>query len=101
MRQCVILVGGKGLRLGELTKNTPKPITKLTYQLVYDFINHNKPEDSQQLPAFLESNLGTAFSDKAVLNRIGYKRMDKETTAAWGLELLKLNTQLFPNDGNL
>jgi cytochrome c-type biogenesis protein CcmH/NrfG len=27
--------------------------------------------------------------------------MDKETIAAWGLELLKLNTQLFPNDGNL
>jgi len=80
---------------------TPKPITKLTYELVYDFINHNEIEDSQQLPTFLESNLGTTFSDKAVLNRIGYKRMDKETTAAWGLELLKLNTQLFPNDGNL
>ena len=81
--------------------STPKPITKLTYELVYDFINHNKPEDSQQLPAFLESNLGAQLSDKAVLNRIGYKRMDKETTAAWGLELLKLNTKLFPNDGNL
>ena len=26
MRQCVILVGGKGSRLGELTKNTPKPL---------------------------------------------------------------------------
>ncbi len=29
MRQCVILVGGKGLRLGELTKNTPKPMLKI------------------------------------------------------------------------
>ncbi|WP_138433975.1 serine hydrolase domain-containing protein [Winogradskyella algicola] len=79
----------------------PKRITKLTYELVYDFINENKPENIQQLPIFLESNLGTKFDDKAVLNRIGYKRMDKEITVAWGLEILKLNTQLFPNDGNL
>jgi CubicO group peptidase (beta-lactamase class C family) len=82
-------------------KYIPKRITKLTYELVYDFINQNKPENIQQLPIFLESNLGTKFNDKAVLNRIGYKRMDKEITAAWGLEILKLNTQLFPNDGNL
>ncbi len=29
MKQCVILVGGKGSRLGELTKNTPKPMLEI------------------------------------------------------------------------
>ena len=29
MKQCVILVGGKGTRLGELTKNTPKPMLEI------------------------------------------------------------------------
>lgn len=29
MKQCVILVGGKGTRLGELTKNIPKPMLEI------------------------------------------------------------------------
>ena len=29
MRQCVILVGGKGSRLGDITKDTPKPMIEI------------------------------------------------------------------------
>ena len=29
MNQCVILVGGKGSRLGEITKNFPKPMINI------------------------------------------------------------------------
>ena len=29
MKQCVILVGGKGTRLGDLTKNMPKPMVEI------------------------------------------------------------------------
>jgi len=43
MRQCVILVGGKGTRLGKLTKNLPKPMIEISGKpfLIYlfDMIN--------------------------------------------------------------
>ena len=80
---------------------TPKPVTKLSYELVYDFINTNKPNKSKELITFLEENLNSKFSDKAVFNRIGFKLLKKEKEPNWGLELLKLNVQLFPKDGNL
>ena len=79
----------------------PKPVTKLSYELVYDFIRTNKLDEANKLSAFLDKNLNSKFSDKAVFNRIGFKLMAKEKEAAWGLELLKLNVELFPNDGNL
>lgn len=80
---------------------TPKPVTKLSYELVYDFINTNTIDKANNLIAFLEKNLNSKFTDKAVFNRIGFKLLEKEKEPNWGLELLKLNTQLFPNDGNL
>ena len=80
---------------------TPKPVTKLSYELVYDFINSNTTDNASNLIAFLEEHLNSKFTDKAVFNRIGFKRIVKEKDPAWGLELLKLNVQLFPNDGNL
>lgn len=79
----------------------PKPVTKLSYELVYDFMNTNTFDRAEKLPTFLNENLNSKFSDKAVFNRIGFKRIAKEKEPAWGLELLKLNVQLFPNDGNL
>jgi len=80
---------------------TPKPVTKLSYELVYDFINSNTTDNPRKLIPFLEEHLNSIFTDKAVFNRIGFKRIAKEKNPAWGLELLKLNVQLFPNDGNL
>ena len=80
---------------------TPKPVTILSYNLVYDFINANKKEEANQLPGFLEKKLGKKFNDKAVLNRIGLKLLEKEKEPGWGLELLKLNAQIFSDDGNL
>jgi len=83
------------------TNYTPKPVTKFSYELVYDFINMNTADNANRLIAFLEEHLNSKFTDKAVFNRIGFKRIAKEKNPAWGLELLKLNVQLFPNDGNL
>ncbi|SNR83733.1 serine hydrolase [Lutibacter flavus] len=80
---------------------TPKPVTKLSYELVYDFISTHDTDKASKLVSFLDENLGSKFNDKAVFNRIGFKRIAKEGNPAWGLELLKLNVELFPNDGNL
>mgnify|MGYP003636196044 CR=1 FL=1 len=79
----------------------PKPVTKLSYELVYDFINLNTTDNASKLIPFLEKNLNSKFTDKAVFNRVGFKRIAKEKNPSWGLELLKLNVELFPNDGNL
>jgi len=80
---------------------TPSPVTKLSYELVYDFINSESISNVSELPTFLDKNLNSKFNDKAVFNRIGFKLIAKEKEAAWGLELLILNVKLFPNDGNL
>ena len=78
-----------------------KPVSKLSYQLVYEFMEVNKKDSANQLQYFLDDNLETKFRDKAVFNRIGFKLLEKENEPGWGLELLKLNTQLFLDDGNL
>lgn len=77
------------------------PVSKLSYELVYDFMKTNKADNSNRLPQFLENNLEKKITDKAVFNRIGFKLSGKEKEPGWGLELLKLNVQLFPDDGNL
>jgi len=78
-----------------------KPVAKSVYELVYDFMETNKLEDVDLLPLFLEKNLGEKYTDKSVFNRTGFKLLIKEKEPGWGLELLKLNAQLFPDDGNL
>ena len=82
-------------------KYVPRPVTKSRYELVYDFMKTNSIAQSNQLPNFLNTYLDGKFKDKAVLNRIGYKLIEKEKEPFWGLELLKLNVQIFPEDGNL
>jgi len=83
------------------TNYQAKPVKKLSYELVYDFIRENQPDNSNNLIANLENNLGKKFTDKSVFNRIGSARISQEKTPDWGIELLKLNVQLFPEDGNL
>lgn len=78
-----------------------KPLPKNVFELVYDFIKTNTLEEITMLPGFLKENLRTKHIDKAIFNRMGYALLKKEASPAWGLELLKLNVQLFPGDGNL
>lgn len=78
-----------------------QPIPKNTYELVFDFIRVHSPEKAPQLPDFIENNTGAALKDKAILNRIGYKQVSENLDTGWGIALLKLNTSLFPEDGNL
>ncbi|EAR00067.1 serine hydrolase domain-containing protein [Maribacter sp. HTCC2170] len=79
----------------------PKPISKSVYELVYDFMKTNEVENVKLISSFLEKNIGQKFNDRAVFNRIGNKLLEKENNPGWGLELLKLNVEIFSNDGNL
>ncbi len=79
----------------------PEIVPKNPYELVFDFMTSNTPEKVTALPTFLERNLGSSLTDKALLNRIGFKQISEHKDSNWGIALLQLNTQLFPNDGNL
>lgn len=79
----------------------PKIIPKNTYELVFDFIRTNSPNNANQLPHFIKDETGLSINEKAILNRIGFKQISENIDTEWGIELLKLNVSLFPNDGNL
>ena len=78
-----------------------KPISKNIYQLIHEFMNENPSINAEKLPAFLKKELEDDFRDHAVLNRLGYSRLEKEDKPDWALALFKLNVKLFPEDGNL
>lgn len=83
------------------TNYNPTPISKNIYELVHEFMKTNPSVNAEKLPEFLKKELKNEFNDHAVLNRIGYSRLNKEDRPDWALELLKLNVKLFPKDGNL
>lgn len=74
---------------------------KNTYDLVFDFIRANSSDKANQLPQFIENAIGTSINDKAILNRIGFKQISENKDTDWGIALLKLNLNIFPDDGNL
>ncbi len=78
----------------------PQPIPKLSYEVVYRFVDENSVADVGLLPRALEVNQGRRFEDRRVLNQIGY-RLLRANRCDWSLALLTLNTELFPSDGNL
>ncbi|WP_234905986.1 HAD-IIIA family hydrolase [Affinirhizobium pseudoryzae] len=61
-RQAVILVGGKGTRLGDLTKNTPKPLMRIDdNSLFLDHVIFNIARQSFDEILLLAGHLGEQF----------------------------------------
>jgi CubicO group peptidase (beta-lactamase class C family) len=83
------------------TNYNATPISKNIYELIHEFMKTNDSMNAAELPSFLKKELKGDFNDPAILNRVGYKRMEKEEEAGWALEIFKLNVRLFPKDGNL
>lgn len=79
----------------------PAPIPKNSYELVFEFLRTHAPSRAAELPSFLKEQTGAGITDKALLNRIGLRQISEGGDAAWGLALLRLNTEVFPGDGNL
>lgn len=77
------------------------PLSENIYELINGFIKTNDLNSADKLPAFLKEELKGNFSDRAILNRIGYSRLKKEEKPGWALEMFKLNVQYFPKNGNL
>lgn len=77
------------------------PVSKNMYELVFEFIKTNELGSAQKLPLYLTNELGKKFDDHSVLNRYGYRILEKENEPGWAMELFELNVQLFPENGNL
>jgi len=80
---------------------TTTPISKNIYELIHEFMKVNPSKNSEKLPHFLKKELKDEFNNHAILNQLGYSRLQKEDKPDWALELFKLNVKLFPEDGNL
>lgn len=78
----------------------PRPIPRLNYELVYQFMKQNKSNSASELSAFMLHHQGKEFRERRVLNQIGFQLVTTEK-CDWALALLKLNTRIFPDDGNL
>jgi len=79
----------------------PKVIPKNNYELVFTFMESHEPEGSGELLDFMSEESGVSLKDKAVLNRIGFTLVAENLHPEWGIALLKLNTSIFSDDGNL
>jgi CubicO group peptidase (beta-lactamase class C family) len=111
----IVVIVLSNIRLNEASENTawtiykmttdrnynPTPILKNDYELVFDFMKNHHPLDISQLPSYMKENTSKSFMNKGLLNRIGYAQVTQRNNNKWGIALLTLNTQLFPNDGNL
>jgi len=83
------------------TNYNSTPISKNIYELIHEFMKTNAPMNVDDLPSFLKKEHKGGFNDPAILNRIGYSKLEKEKETGWALEIFKLNVKLFPEDGNL
>lgn len=76
-----------------------KPIRKNLFYLISDFMKHNEPEHSDKLTSIIKEEYRSTIKDPNVLNDMGYGVLTKN--AAWAVALFKLNTELFPKEGNI
>ena len=78
----------------------PPPITPLSYELVYRFMDRHAASEADSLLAFMETGLGRPLDNPAILNRIGFQLLG-EDDCEWSTALLGINAGRFPGDGNL
>ncbi|CAM2006840.1 serine hydrolase domain-containing protein [Acanthopleuribacter pedis] len=78
----------------------PDPIKSNPTALVLNFSNHHPLGESAKLFKQIQARAKTDFQHPEVLNRVGYLLLDLPEKQAWAVEVFKMNTQLFPKDGN-
>jgi len=80
----------------------PKPIKKNLHLLVFDFMKNNKLQESNELISTIKKEYTSSIKKPATLNGLGYDllRHDTPNNIDWAVVVFKLNTELFPKDGN-
>jgi len=79
----------------------PQPIRKNPYFFIIDFIGHNSVSESDRLLDSIKEEYPSMLETPESLNRLGYIVLRSEENLEWAVEIFKLNTQLFENEGNV
>ena len=77
------------------------PIKKNLFQLVFDFMKNNEVQAASKLTALIKENYSASIKNSGVLNDLGYRLIEMRKEVAWAISLFKLNTTLFPKNGNV
>ena len=85
---------------------TAKPIKKNLFLLTFDFIKNNDVLESNKLIGIIKNAYGSDINSPGELNGLGYRILNNEIIqvkdpAKWAIAIFKLNTELFPNVGNI
>lgn len=78
-----------------------EPIKKNPYFLVFDFIENHSSKDSKELYSIVKNDANSDFKKSGVLNSIGYMILEKDENLEWAIEIFRLNSQLFEDEGNV
>ena len=78
----------------------PELIPPSPYKVVQQFMKENKVDHIHQLAEVIHKKTGAKLDNRSVLNRLGFWSLERKDFE-WAIALLKLNTELFPGDGNL
>ncbi|MBW1297395.1 serine hydrolase [Aquimarina litoralis] len=85
---------------------TPKPIKRSIYQLTYDYITERKSKNPVDLIDEIRKKYSSQIKNPNQLNRLGYRVLKNQLietneNGKWAIAIFKLNTELFPDNGNL
>lgn len=78
----------------------PPPVPPSPIAAAVRFTETRSPDEVAAFAGYFEAVTGEALRDRRVLNRVGLY-LASEGEAEWSVALLRLNTELFPGDGNL
>jgi len=76
------------------------PIKKNLFNIVFDFIKNNDLQAASKLTRIIKENYSSSIKDSETLNGLGYRIIEMNKNVAWAISLFKLNTELFPKNGN-
>lgn len=84
-----------------LDKNyVPNPIKNNIYAFTMNYIKQHSTNKSNDLTALIKENYADDFNS-GLLNTIGNLLLKSNDNLNWALELFKMNTQLYPENGNI
>ncbi len=78
-----------------------EPIKKNLLFLVFDFVKNNDLQDINKLTATIKEEYSSYLKNSDNLNELGYKVLGTNKNSGLAVALFKLNTELFPKEGNL
>lgn len=82
-----------------------KPIKKNLYDLSFNLLKNSDLSQANELISAIKKDYSQEFKNPSELNGLGYRILNNEImeiaeNVKWAITIFKLNTELFPEDGN-